>query len=477
MSNTAEQKKSFGLKMAIIIVMSAIIGSGVFKKAAPMAEILHDPRLVVLAWLLAGIVVLFGVLCMSELGAMFPSAGGPFVWLEKVYGRLPSFLYGWSSFTVIQTAAISSIAYVFAGALNTFIELPRLAEEYETLSILGLTPLDNIGAKIVTSILIIALTLVNIRGIKNGGNLSLVFTFLIVISLFAVIAGAFGSNAGNMDTFNTVSRDLPQGGLTCLALLSAMVMAMRNAFWGYEGWLGLGFIGDEIKNPQRNLPRALFIGIILIIGLYLAVNAAYFYVMPIDEMLEATRKDSNTIAAVLVIDKLLGSGGAYVISAMILISTFGCTNATILVSARIYYAMAQKRLFFKKAAIKDPTFGTPKYALIYQCIWACILVFSGSFDMLTDLIVIAAFIFNGLIVFGVIVLRKKMKDVPRPFKVPLYPIIPLLFVVFCLVLMIISFIESPLQSLVGLGLILSGLPFYFAWKDNAEAMGEVHITE
>jgi len=468
MGNHAQElKKSFGLNIAIIIVMSAIIGSGVFKKAAPMAELLHAPWLVVIAWLLAGIIVLFGVVCIAELGAMFPHSGGPFVWLEKVYGNFVSFLYGWSCFTVIQTAAISSIAFVFAGALNTFITLPRLPVQYETFSILGLKPLDNLGAKITACILIIALTLVNIKGTKKGGKLSLIFTFLIVISLLVVVFGAFGSQTGSFSTFEMHSENYPTEGFTTLAFISAMTLAMRAAFWGYEGWLGLGFIGEEIENPKKNLPRALFIGISIIIILYLLVNAAYLYVMPIDEMLAAIRQDDNNIAAVLVIDKLLGSGGAYVISAMILVSTFGCTNATILVSSRIYYAMAQKKLFFKKAALTHSTNKTPKYALIYQCVWACLLVFSGSFELLTDLVIIAAFIFNGLIVFGVIWLRIKMKEIPRPYKTPLYPFIPITFLLFCVVLTGISFYESPSKSLMGLVLIFSGLPFYFYWRKKS----------
>lgn len=456
--------RSFGLKMAIVIVISSIIGSGVFKKAAPMAEILHAPWLVILAWLLAGIIVLFGVFCIAELSTLFPDSGGPFSWLEKIYGKLVSFLYGWSCFTVIQTAAISSIAFVFAGALNTFIGLPRLPPGYESMDVFGLYPLDNFGAKIISCILIIALTMVNVKGTKKGGNLSLFFTFLIVVSLFAVIAGAFGSNTGSLSTFETYSENYPSEGFTFFAFISVMVLAMRAAFWGYEGWLALGFIGEEIKDPKKNLPSALLIGISIVIVIYLLVNTAYLYVMPIDEMVAAIHQDDNNIAAVLVMDKILGTGGAYVISAMILVSTFGCTNATILVSSRIYYAMAKKGFFFKKAAYTHPENKTPQYALIYQCVWACLLVFSGSFELLTDLVIIAAFIFNGLIVFGVIWLRIKMKETPRPYKTPLYPFIPAVFILFCVVLTGISFYESPFKSLMGLLLIISGLPFYFYWK-------------
>lgn len=457
-------KKSFGLKMAVIIVVSAIVGSGVFKKAAPMAELLHAPWLVVLAWLLAGIIILFGILSIAELSTLFPSSGGPFLWLEKIYGKALSFFYGWSCFTVIQTAAIASVAFVFAGALDTFIALPRLSAAYESVHFIGLYPFKNIGAKIAASLLIIALTIVNIRGAKKGGNISLLFTLVILLAIIAIVFIAFFGSEGSIQNLEAASAHFPAGGFSIFGFVSAMVLAMRAAFWGYEGWIALGFIGEEIKDPKRSLPHALIIGISIVILVYLLVNSAYFFVMPIDEMVAGVQQNENSIAAVLVVDKMLGDGGAYIISGMILISTFGCTNATILVSARIYYAMAQKGLFFKKAALTHPGNKTPHYALIYQCIWACLLVFSGSFDFLTDLVVISGFIFFGLIVWGVVRLRRKMKDTPRSFRTPLYPFIPAVFVMFCIVLIIISFLESPYKSLIGLGLILSGLPFYWHWS-------------
>lgn len=460
--------KSFGLKMAIIIVISSIVGSGVFKKAAPMAELLYAPWLVILAWFLAGIIVLFGVLSIAELSALFPSSGGPFLWLKTIYGKTISFFYGWTCFTVIQTAAIASIAFVFAGAFDTFVALPRLSEEYETIGFLGFYPLKNIGAKITASLLIIVLTIANIRGTKKGGNISLLFTIIILLAILAIVFTTFFSSAGSIETFREVSVQLPSEGFTVFGFISLMVLAMRAAFWGYEGWLSLGFIGEEIENPKKNLPKALILGISIVILVYLAVNTAYFFVMPIDEMIAGMRQDENSIAAVLVVDKMLGTGGVYIISGMILVSTFGCTNATILVSARIYYAMAQKGLFFKNAALTHTKNKTPHYALIYQCIWACLLVFSGSFDFLTDLVIISGFIFFGLIVWGVVRLRKTMKDTPRPFKTPFYPFVPIIFVLFCILLTVISFIESPFESLVGLALILSGLPFYYYWNKRME---------
>lgn len=459
--------QSFGLKMGIIIVISSIVGSGVFKKAAPMAELLHAPWLVILAWLLAGIIILFGILSISELSALFPSSGGPFFWLEKIYGKMISFLYGWSCFTVIQTAAIASVAFVFAGALDTFFALPHLTPKYEAIGFLGLYPLKNIGAKITASLLIIALTVVNIKGTKKGGNISLLLTLVILLAITIIVFIAFFGKTGNIETLQTVSVKYSAEGFKIVGFISAMVLAMRAAFWGYEGWMALGFIGEEIKNPQKNLPKALIIGISIVILVYLVLNSAYFFVMPVDEMIAGTLQNENSIAAVLVVDKMLGTGGAYIISGMILISTFGCTNATILVSSRIYYAMAQKGLFFKKAALAHSKNKTPHYALIYQCIWACLLVFSGSFDFLTDLVVISGFVFFGLIVWGVIRLRKRMPDTPRIFKTPLYPFIPVVFALFCVLLIVISFYESPFKSLIGLLLIFSGLPFYFYWKNKS----------
>lgn len=465
-STSSQLPKSFGLKMAIIIVMSSIIGSGVFKKVAPMAELLHSPWLILLAWLLAGIVVLCGVLSIAELAVMFPDAGGPFRWLEKIYGKTTSFLYGWACFTVIQTAAIASIAFVFAGALDSFITLPQLPLSLQTVGFFGIYPFSNFGAKVVACFLIVFLTQINIKGAQTGGKLSLLFTFLIVTSIALIVVSAFGGNQGSIETFQTQGVNYPEAGFTAFGMFTAMMVAMRNAFWGYEGWIALGFIGEEIKNPNRNLPRALTIGIALIILIYLVLNMAYLYIMPIDEMLALLNQNENSIAAVVVTDKLFGTGGTYIISGMILISTLGCTNATILVSSRIYYAMAKKGLFFSKAAALHPVNKTPHFALKYQCIWACVLIFSGSFAALTDLLIITAFIFFGLIVFGVVYLRIKEPQLSRPYKTPGYPIVPLVFVVFCLLLLVVSLFESPTKSLIGVALIFSGLPFYHYWKSK-----------
>lgn len=468
-------QKSFGLRMAIILVMSSIIGSGVFKKVAPMSEELLSPSLVMLAWVLAGIIILFGILSIGELGAMFPESGGAFYWLEKAYGKVVAFLYGWSCFTVIQTAAISSVAYVFAGALGTFINLPHLSPHLESITIFGIIqPFDNIGAKIITSLMIILLTIVNIKGNKKGGNLSQVFTFTIVFCILIIVGLSLSSSAGSWQHIVSNSSNYPPPAFSsAFGFLGVMVIAMRSAFWGYEGWVALGFIGEELKEPKKNMPKAMLGGILMIILIYLLANFAYLYVMPVDELIKALAADKNLIAAVVVVDKILGKGGAYIVSGMILISTFGCTNATILLSSRVYYAMAKDGLFFKNVAKTHPKTHTPANALIFQCVWACILVFSGSFDLLTDLVIIAGFVFYGLIVNAVIILRIKERNRHRPYKSIGYPYIQIIFTLFCVVLIGVSLDQSPIKSIMGMLLIFTGLPFYFYWKSKNKMLKDV----
>lgn len=458
--------RTFGLGMATIIVMSSIIGSGVFKKVAPMAEALGSPVLVILAWVLAGLLILCAVLSIAELAAMYPHAGGAFTWLERAYGRMTAFLYGWSCFTVIQSAAISSVAFVFAGAVNSIHPLPHLPADLEGLSFLGIHPLDNIGAKAVACALIIALTWANIRGARQGGFISLVFTLSIVLCIAFIIGAAFSSPAGGWHTLAVHGAGYPADGFTVVGFITVMFIALRHAFWGYEGWIALGFIGEEVKRPERNLPRAMAYGIVLITVLYVLINTAYLYVLPIGDLLDGLAADQNNIAAVVVMDHLFGKSGALIVSAMIIISTFGCTNATSLVSSRIYYAMARDGWFFRSAARTHPRHRTPHVALIYQCVWACLLVLSGSFDLLTDLVIIAAFVFYGLVVFGVLVLRRKRPAVPRPYKTFGYPVIPLIFTLLCVVLLVVTLIGSPARSAAGLVLILSGLPFFFHWNKS-----------
>jgi len=242
-----------------------------------------------------------------------------------------------------------------------------------------------------------------------------------------------------------------------------MFAASLSAFWGYEGWNNIGFIGEEIKDPKRNIPIALGIGTIIVITLYLLVNTVYLYVLPI-QRLESF--PLNQIAAVETARVLSGNFGAVLLSLLILFTTFNCTNGTILLSARITYAMARDGLFLKKAGQIHPVFETPSHAIFIQAIWSVVLVWSGSFDALTDLLVFASFIFYGAAAFGVILMRKREPETPRPYRVAL--ILPIIFSIFCLVLVLVNIVNQPLQALVGLSLIFAGVPVYFYFSQKRQ---------
>lgn len=457
--------RAFGLPAAVILFVSSIIGSGVYKKVAPMSLELQSPGLVLLAWVLAGVVTLLGVLTTTEIGSMITESGGPYAYFKKIYGKIFAYYYGWSSFSVIQSASIASIAYVFSQSVNAVVELPRLSPAWEAWSILGVfTPFANLGVKVVAVALIVTLVAINYRGVEHGGWVSKVITVLVVSSLALIVLLGIAFGGGSMDNVTHVAAGFPPETFSGrFGMVGPMFAAMLAAFWAYEGWLNIGFIGDEVKNPQRTIPLALTIGILIIIGTYLAVNFTYLYVFPIDEMI-ALAQNTNTIAAVAVVQKLFGDPGLLFISLLIIITTLGCTNATILTAARIYFAMARDGFFSQRAARIHSTFRTPGNALLMQMVWSSMLVFSGSFDQLTDMLIFASFIFYGSIAFGVFVLRRKMPHAERPYKAFGYPVVPALFVAFCAALVIITIFQRPREAILGLSLIALGtLPLLY-WR-------------
>ncbi|HRF38669.1 MAG TPA: amino acid permease, partial [Saprospiraceae bacterium] len=343
--------RAFGLPAAVILFVSSIIGSGVYKKVAPMSLELQSPKLVLLAWVLAGVVTLLGVLTTTEIGSMITESGGPYAYFKKIYGKIFAYYYGWSSFSVIQSASIASIAYVFSQSVNAVVELPRLGAAWEEWSILGIFfPFANIGVKVVAVALIVTLVAINYRGVEHGGWVSKVITVLVVSSLALIVLLGIAFGSGSIENVTHAATGFPPAAFTGrFGIVGPMFAAMLAAFWAYEGWLNIGFIGDEVKNPQRTIPLALTIGILIIIGTYLAVNFTYLYVFPIDEMI-ALAQNTNTIAAVAVMQKLFGDPGLLFISLLIIITTLGCTNATILTAARIYFAMARDGFFSQRAA-------------------------------------------------------------------------------------------------------------------------------
>ena len=446
-----------GLGYVIIIVISNIIGSGVFKKIAPMAAELHSSEWILLVWLAAGLITLFGALSNGEVAGLLADTGGEFVYLRTIYGRFFSFLYGWSLFTVIQTAAISGVAYVFTQSLNSIILIPDMLSSLKDFTIGGVFyPFHDFGIKLTTILLILFLTFLNMSGLKSGAwvnkaVLLIVGAGLLVIVIAGLVSGQGSSSSGTM----TVSEIAAGNTVT----LSSFYTAMLAAFWAYQGWVSVGFIGGEVKDPHRNIPRGIIAGVAIVIIVYLVVNYTFLKLLSIPQ-LEQINNSVNQIAGIEAVRGIWGNGGVLFISLLILISTLGCTNASILTGARPYYAMARQGLFFRGTGRLN-SHNVPSVSLLWQGIWASILVLSGTFDQLTDMLIFAVYIFYGATALGVFILRRRMPDAHRPYKTWGYPVVPALFVLLCVGLFFNTIITRPREAGIGLSLILLGIPVYF----------------
>lgn len=458
--------RSIGLNLAIILMISSIIGSGVFKKVAPMTAELQSPLWVLLAWVVAGVVSLAGALSVAELSGQIADSGGAYVFLREIYGRAVAFFFGWGNFAVIRTASISSIAYVFAESVNALVTVPEGPEGLAALSLGGVIfPFHNLGVKGLAIGLILLLTMINYRGLKYGSTVSRLATSTVVVSLVVIFfLGIFGG-AGKWENFTTNAAGFSEVKADNFGFVAVFFSAMLAAFWAYEGWITLSFVGGEIRNPHRNLPLAIFLGMLGVIAIYVLVNFSYLFVLPAEEMI-ALHESQNKVAAIAVIERIVGSAGTVFIAGLIIISTFGCTNTTILMAARLYFKMAQNGEFFRKAGEVHPRFHTPGNALLMQGAWSCVLILSGSFDQLTDMLIFASFIFYGLCAFGVFVMRKRNGGPPATYRTPFYPVLPAIFVLFCIALVIITLYNRPGESVIGLLLILTGLIPFYLWRNR-----------
>ncbi|MCL9805253.1 amino acid permease [Flavobacterium amniphilum] len=457
MKNNNELNRALGLGSVIVIVIGNVLGSGVYKKVAPMMAELNSSLWVLLAWLCAGIITLFGALCNAEIAGLLSATGGEYSYYKKIYNRFFAFMYGWTAFSIVQTAAISSLAYVFSQSINNIISFPGLLPELKSFSLFNIFfPFENFTVKLIAITLILVLTRINTLGVKFGTKISSYILLLVFIGLSTIIIS--GSYSDKADFSSVLSVENQQNTVS----LSTFFTAMLAAFWAYQGWASVGFLGGEIKNPHQNIPKGIAIGVLLVIAIYLLVNFIFLGLLSNTELIQITSKP-NGIAAISAIEKIWGETGKIFISILILITTLGCTHMTILASCRTYYAMSKENLFFKKASILN-TKQVPSNSLLYQGIWASLLVLSGTFDQLTDMIIFAIFIFYGSTAFGVFVLRKKMPEAERPYKVWGYPIIPAVFVLFCFGLFINTIITRPREAGLGLLLILLGIPMYYWFK-------------
>jgi APA family basic amino acid/polyamine antiporter len=458
MGNQRNLVRTLGMGYVVIFVVANIIGSGVYKKIAPMATELHSSAWILAAWIVGGIITLFGALSNAEVAGLLADTGGEFVYLKKIYNRFFAFMYGWSLFTVIQTATISSLAYVFAQSLNSIIQIPQIFPSLHNFTIGGVFyPFQDFGVKLTAILLILVLTGLNMAGLKSGAGVSRAIMFLVFTGLLAIVI--FGLSGATSQTSNFMDlKELTGGAIT----LSSFYTAMLAAFWAYQGWVSVGFIGGEVKDPTRNIPKGIVTGVFIVIFIYLLVNVTYLTLLTIPQLVQIN-ESGNQIAAVEAVRSFWGTGGVMFISLLILVTTLGCANASILTGARPYYAMAREKLFFRGIA-KINKANVPSNSLLWQGIWASVLVLSGTFDQLTDMLIFAVFIFYGATVLGVFILRRRMPEVHRPYKVWGYPVVPAIFILFCIGLFFNTIITRPREAAIGMILIFSGIPVYFFLK-------------
>lgn len=423
-----------------------------------MAAELHSSGWVLICWVIAGLVSLCGAFCYAEVSGLLADTGGEYAYYKKIYNRFIAYMFGWSFFAVIQSASIASLAYVSAESFHSMIPYGPLGKAWEQYNIAGVIyPFADLHIKLFAVTQIILLTWLNTRGLRSGTGFSTALMILIFLGIFSIIVFGLNSEASNLGSiFNMQTSN------QSVVTFSSVFTAMLAAFWAYQGWATTCMVGGEIKNANRILPIGITTGVLLVIAIYLLINATYLSLLSVDQ-LEAVKLSGNQIAAIEAVSVFGGNTGVLLISILIFITALGCNNATILTTCRTYYAMATEGLFFKSVGRLNKA-SVPANSLIYQCVWSCLLVFTGSFDQLTDMVIFAIFIFYGATAVGVILLRKKMPDAPRPFKVWGYPVVPVLFILFCISLFFNTIYSRPREALIGICLMLAGVPFYYYFK-------------
>jgi APA family basic amino acid/polyamine antiporter len=463
-----------GLFSATSLVIGCVVGSGIFVSSGGMARHLGSAPLLLGVWLVGGFFTLLGGLTQCELVGQMPGTGGIYTYFREIYGEATGFFYGWANLTVGNTGSIAAIAYIFASYFSEFVPLPHLAPAVEKIAVhipyLGsLFPFQDFGIKVVAAILICVLTFINIRGVKLGTLVQSISMSAKVLAMIIVIAiaFAFGHATGGSTShwFETNPAHISHW-----TWIAGVIAALSSAFWSYDGWGTVAYIGDEVKNPEKNLPKAIIWGSLCFIALYLVMNLAYLYILPVHTL--GVVPDDRVASAMAA--KVLGHSGAVIIALLVLLSTFDAVNSSILTCGRVFYAMAVEGLFLKSVAEVDPEFHTPKRALLHQCAWCLILLFSGSFDLVTSMYVFVSWLIYLMMAIGVFILRRRHPDHPRPFKIPGYPYVPILFVLFAFGFLVLTLAgditayanhEAPaINSVMGLVFVLLGAPLYLYVK-------------
>jgi basic amino acid/polyamine antiporter, APA family len=454
--NAPTLKRDLSVWAAMAIVVGTVIGSGIFLVPKSMILDVGSVPMVFAVWIFGGVLSLFGALTYAELSTALPEAGGEYVYLSAAYGPFWGFVYGWTQMWVAKSASIATLATGFYLYLANF--RPELQHVFFTLpGHLGPNggPLQIAYGQILAMVVILLLAWLNYYGVKLGGNVQVAVTVLKLALILALVAVGLGSLHGSAAHFH--------GSIASAGGFTGFFAALVAALWAYDGWNNVGMVGSEVRNPSRNLPIALIGGMLLIIVIYLLANAAYFYVLTPAEVAGTDR------VAAEMMRRILGSGGAGAVSLAAMISIFAALNGSILSGSRVPYAMARDGLFFKKVASVHPVHRTPGVSILAVSAWGALLVLSGWYDQLFTLVIFASWILYGMTAAAAIVLRSKRPDLPRPYKVLGYPVVPILFVAVAMILLVSTFLKSPRESLMGLVLIVAGIPFYFYWKRRISA--------
>jgi len=443
------------------LVIGTVIGSGVFLKTAVMTQEVATPALVLAAWVAAGLLSLAGALTYAELGAMLPSAGGEYVYLRRSYGEAAAFLFGWQRFIVAGSASIASLGSGFAIFLAAFLPLNAVWAEREV-SLLGQTLLWQFGPRQVVAVgAIVVLSVVNCFAVAFGGKVQSALTVLKLAGIAFVVLGIFFFS-GSADW----SHLRAPAGTPAWSGWALFGTAMLAALWAYDGWNNMPMAAGEVQDPGRNIPRALVGGMLVVMFLYCLANLAYFYALPVDEVLtsNSTRHRAALPVASKAATTFLGEYGGKLVAVAFVISALGALNGSILSNARVPYAMARDGLFFSRMGSLSAGARVPVFAVVIQAVWSSVLAVSGTFDQLTDCLLFASWIFYGLVTSSVFVLRRKLPDLPRPYRTLGYPLVPLAFVLVSSWLVINTFIEKRVESVTGIVLILLGLPIYWYFR-------------
>ena len=435
---------------ATLLVIGSVIGSGIFLTTGIIADALPSAYWILSVWVLGSVISLFGGLTLAELGAMMPQAGGQYIYLRAAYGPLIGFLYGWTTFLVTQTGGIAAMAVGFAEYLSYF--FPRLSLSHSLLVFNGFT----ISAGQITAAVIIAiLTAINYFGIRSGSIVQNFFTLLKILAVAVlVIVGLYTLFAHLPTAVTAPAVSLPKG----MSLVAAVGVSLIAVLWTFDGWYSVNSVASEIKSVERNLPLSLILGLMFTGIIYILMNIFYVMVLPVSDMRGVVRIGEK--ATTYLFGPVYGSA----MSGLILISILGCLSATIIFGPRIFYAMAKDRLFFSSFARVHPRYHTPNVAVVWQGIWSAFLCLTGSYEQLFTYVIFVSLLFYIACASAVFILRKREPGTPRPYRVWGYPVVPIIFGLAMFLIALNSLFEKPVESLLGIGLIIIGFPVYLYWN-------------